>query len=304
MSDKNASSRLGEPVPSTGSVAFPRPTCEAPSVNSSGPGPPRDHVAVTARFVEACSADERIVAALLAGSNARGEADEYSDLDLCLIAADEAYDDVLAGRAAIIQQLGEPLFLEDFGTDGIAFFILADGTEGELFFARESGLDEIRTGPYRSLLDKKGILPGAEFPWREPDRTDQVEELRRVLHWFWHDLSHFIAALGRGHLWWASGQLEALRGYCVNLARIEQNVEAQDEPYEKLDRAISTTQLEGLRSTFCPMEQRAMLRAVQDILNFYRQRAPVVAEAYGLTYPAELERLMCSRLDELARASR
>ena len=254
-----------------------------------------------ARFVDVCSGDQRIVAAFLSGSNARGVADAYSDLDLCLIAADAAYDDVVAERASIIGRLGEPLFLERFGRDDIAFFILADGTEGELFFAREGGLDAIRTGPFRPLVDKTGILSGAQFPFIELDPVEQVEELRRILHWFWHDLSHFIAALGRGQLWWAAGQLEALRAYCVNLARIEQHVEAQDEPYEKLDHVMSTTDIEGLRSTFCPIERQAMLDAVKDILDFYRERAPVMAEAYGLPYPAELQRLMCDRFDELAR---
>lgn len=42
-----------------------------------------------------------------------------------------------------------------------------------------------------------------------------------------------------------------------------------------------------------------MLRAVGDIVNLYQERAPAVASAYGLTYPAELERLMCNRLDKL-----
>ncbi len=212
-----------------------------------------------------------------------------------------AYDDVVAERASIIGRLGEPLFLESFGRDDIAFFILADGTEGELFFARAGGLDAIHTGPYRPLVDRTGILAGAEFPFTEPDPVEQVEELRRILQWFWHDLSHFIAAIGRGQLWWAAGQLEALRAYCVNLARIEQHVEAQDEPYEKLDHVMSTTSLDVLRSTFCPMERRAMLDAASNILAFYRERAPVVAEAYGLAYPAELEGLICERFDELAR---
>lgn len=120
------------------------------------------------------------------------------------------------------------------------------------------------------------------------------------MHWFWHDLSHLIAALGRGQLWWAHGQLEALRAYCVNLIRIEQNVEAQEEAYEKLDQAISTTRLSALQTSFSPMERRAMLRAAVKIVNFFRERAPVVASAYGLTYPAELEGLMCDRLDTLA----
>ena len=278
-----------------------RPACEASErMNSPEPGRPRDHRVVIARFVEACEADDRIVAAFLSGSVARGEADEYSDLDLCLITRDEAYEEVLADRAAIIERLGEPLFLESFALDAIAFFILADGTDGELFFARESELDRLDTGPFRTLLDEKGILAGAEFPFPEPDRAEQAEELRHVLYWFWHDLSHFMAAIGRGNLWWAAGQLEMLRAYCVNLERIEQNVEAQDEPYEKLDKVISTDRLAAMRSTFVPMERDAMLRAARDIVSFHRERAPVVAEAYGLTYPTDLTRMMGGRFDELA----
>ncbi len=46
---------------------------------------PRDHSVVVSRFAEACEADDRIVAGLLGGSRARGQADEFSDVDLCAI---------------------------------------------------------------------------------------------------------------------------------------------------------------------------------------------------------------------------
>jgi predicted nucleotidyltransferase len=44
------------------------------------------HDALIARFVEACEADDRIVAAFLGGSRAGARADEFSDVDLCVIA--------------------------------------------------------------------------------------------------------------------------------------------------------------------------------------------------------------------------
>jgi len=50
-----------------------------------------------------------------------------------------------------------------------------------------------------------------------------------------------------------------------DLIRIEQNVEAQEEAYEKLDQAISTTRLSDLQTSFSPMERRAMLRAAVKI---------------------------------------
>jgi predicted nucleotidyltransferase len=112
----------------------------------SGPGPARDRSLVVSRFVDACSADDRVVAAFLRGSHARGEADEYSDLDLCVITRDEVFERVMAERAAFVRQLGEPVFMEDFGLDRIAFFILADGTECELVFGREGALEELDVG--------------------------------------------------------------------------------------------------------------------------------------------------------------
>lgn len=270
----------------------------------SGSGPVRDHDLVVSRFVEACSADDRIVAAFLCGSHARSEADEYSDLDLGVITRDDALENVMAERAAFVGQLGEPVFVEDFGLERMAFFILADGTECELVFGREGALEELDVGPFVTLVDKRGILDRAEFPLPQPDPNERREQFRQVLNWFWHDLSHFMAALGREELWWACGQLEGLRRYCVNLLRIEHGIEAQEEAYEKLEEAVPVSELAALQPTFCPMERDAILRATLDVVSFFREHAPQVARAYGSEYPAALERMMCDRLDELSLASR
>ncbi len=82
--------------------------------------PPNHQVAID-RFVAACQADERVVAAFLGGSYARGTADAYSDLDLYLITTDEAHEDFFAGREAFMRLLGEPVFLEDFGIPNILY---------------------------------------------------------------------------------------------------------------------------------------------------------------------------------------
>jgi predicted nucleotidyltransferase len=258
----------------------------------------RDREAVLDRFVEACSADDRIVAAFLAGSAARGEADEHSDLDLCAVVSDGAFDEVVANREALIARLGDALFLEDFGNDALVFAILADGTDIELHIVRRGELDRVGAGPNRVLIDDHGVLAGVTFPWPEPDLPALIEELRNVVMWFWHDLSHFAAAIDRGQLWWAAGQLEQLRGHCVRLARVEQGVEPMpDEPYWKLDDEMSTALLDPVRSTFVPMERAAMMSAARRLLEFFRSRAPSVAEANGLTYPAALDRLAGARVE-------
>jgi predicted nucleotidyltransferase len=256
---------------------------------------------VIARFVDACVADDRIVAAFLSGSHVTGNADEYSDLDLGVITTDAAFADVLADRRAFVSRLGDPLFLDHFGREWNVFFILADGTEGEIFFGRAGSLEEIDVGPFEALVDERGILVGAAFPYSPPDPDEQREQLRQVVNWFWHELSHLIAAMGRGDLWWAYGQLEAMRGHCVNLMRIQHGAGAQDEPYEKVAKAIPLSELASLQATFCPMEHRAMLDAAGLIVRFFREHAPHVAEANDAAYPSALAELMSDRLAYLSR---
>jgi hypothetical protein len=260
------------------------------------------HQVVLHRFVAACQADARVVAAFLHGSYARGTADAYSDLDLGLITTDAAYEDFCAGREAFLRLLGEPVFLEDFGSTVTVFFMLADGTEGELAVGCESQFHHMHGGPYRVLLDKQRLLAGAVFPWHEPAQAEQVETLRRLICWFWHDLSHCTTALGRGQLWWAYGQLEALRLHCVNLARLQQNFSVRADGYEKVEQAIPVEQLAPLQATCCPLEYGAMLQAALVIVRFYRELAPLLAQTHGITYPAALERAMYGRLEKLCDA--
>ncbi len=47
--------------------------------------------AILNHFISICQADERIIAAFLTGSYARGTADAYSDLDFCLMTRSDAY---------------------------------------------------------------------------------------------------------------------------------------------------------------------------------------------------------------------
>jgi predicted nucleotidyltransferase len=263
---------------------------------------PPHHQALLDRFLAACQDDERIVAAFLGGSYARGAADAYSDLDLGLITADAAYEDFFAERETFLHRLGDLAFLEDFGSETNLFFIFADGTEGELAIGRKSRFTQIHSGPYRTLLDKTGILADAVFPWQEAAETDQVETLRRLVSWFWHDLSHLITALARGQLWWAYGQLGILRLSCVNLARLRANFSAEVQDYDKVDKMLPAEQLAPLQATCCPLEREAMLQAALVIVRFYRETAPLLAQAHGIPYSDALAQVMAARLERLAAA--
>jgi len=155
-------------------------------------------------------------------------------------------------------------------------------------------------GPYRALLDKKGILAGAVFSWHDPTQAEQIETLRRLVNWFWHDLlHHFITPLAHGQIWSAYGGLEDLRLTCVNLARLRQNFSAEAESYEKVEQAIPVEQLAPLQATCCPLERDAMLQAALLIVRFYQELAPPLAQAHGIPYPVDLARVLSDRLEKL-----
>jgi predicted nucleotidyltransferase len=255
--------------------------------------------AVIDRFTAVCRAEARVVAAFLGGSHVTGTADVYSDLDLYLVAVDEAYDGLLAEREAFVALLGEPLFMEDFGIASCTFFILSDGTEGELWIGSESRFKTIHGGPIRVLVDRQDILTGASFPMHEADPVEQLEVLREQIVLFWHEFSHFVKAMGRKQLWFAYGSLEVMRGMCVNLARLRHNFGdgyVGEEPYFKVETIMPVEELAPLQETFCPLEPVAMHRAASSIVRFYQEIAPPLAQKHGIAYPERLVNLMVPQL--------
>jgi len=258
------------------------------------------HRAVIERFVTACRADERVVAAFLGGSYARGTADAQSDLDLYVITADVAYTSFLVERVAFVRQFGEPVFLEDFNDYGfdLLLFVLSDGVEGELAFGRAGNFTHIHGGAHVVLLDKTGILAGVTFPEQRPSAAEQRERLRKLVNWFWHDLAHhFLTPLARGQLWTAVGTVHDLRRTCVDLACLAADFTAPSEGGEPVERMVPMERLASLEVTFCPPHYTALLHAARTLVDFYREVALPLAQAHGIPYPTALEQLMRARLD-------
>ena len=263
--------------------------------NSATPHLHATHQAIVERLVAAGQRDARVVAAFLGGSYATGKADSHSDLDLYLITTAAAYAGFLADKEAWIRQLGEPLFREDWGTPHGLFFILADGTEGELWIGHVNHFTHIHGGAYIVLLDKEGILAGVNFPEHTADLDEQHATLRQLIMDFWHEWGHFHKALAREQLWFAYGAVETIRHICVNLARLQHNFADPDigaEPFFKLEQVLPVEQLACLRTTCCALEPAAIQQAGQTLLQFYREVAISLATSHSLPYPTALDHVM------------
>jgi hypothetical protein len=256
----------------------------------------RDHGFFVDRFVAACRADDRVLAALLVGSHATGTADEHSDLDLHLALADDAYEPFMDSLGQFVRGIGEPLLEETFDLPGIVFIIFADGTDLELMVTRASELSIV--GPYRVLLDRGGVVASARPP--VPRSTEETRELvRRRVTWFWHDLSHLISGLGRDQLTWAYGQLDELREACLDLALLLEDPAAKPEGYWKAEASVPEDVLEELRATMVEPERDALLQSGKRVVALYRRLARQAAARHGLPYPEALDRIVFARLEAL-----
>jgi hypothetical protein len=255
--------------------------------------------ATLVRFAAACQRDERIIASFLGGSHATGTDDAYSDLDLYLVTADEAYAAFFAERDAFLRQLGNPVLQEDFNDFGfdMILFLFTNGVEGELALGREGAFDLLHGGPFTTLIDKKGILTGKIFPWNKPTEAAQREACRHLLCWFWRDLSHFAKVVARNHLWVAQGDLEKLRLTCLDLIHLQDNPTTWPAGYLKLD-TVPEEQIHVLHLTFVPPERMSLLQAMTICVSFYREHAIPLAERYNLLYPADLDKVVCRQVEK------
>jgi predicted nucleotidyltransferase len=260
------------------------------------------HEKILKRVLAVCQRDERIRAAFLVGSHVNGTPDEHSDLDLYLLIDDQAHRDFVAARESFVQLLGKPAFVEDLGSPKIVFLIFPNGTEVEIHYVPAGQAGQVFDASYQVLLDKNNIAAKITPHEREANVSVQVEKLRCLIQWFWHDFSHFTTALARNQLWWAHGQLEVLRSNCVGLARLRNDFadpEVDDDVYFKIEKIMPVEQLSALESTFCPLDRVAMLEAGFTLVAFYREVATSLAKEYAIAYPDALGTVMVDRLKKV-----
>jgi hypothetical protein len=86
---------------------------------------------------------------------------------------------------------------------------------------------------------------------------------------------------------------------CINLARLEAGLPAENEAYWKLEGAIPAERLDQLAATVAAPEFGPMKDAALAVLDLYRDLASGLATAHGVAYPAELDGMLSAQLRDL-----
>ncbi|MFX0202995.1 MAG: aminoglycoside 6-adenylyltransferase [Candidatus Hodarchaeota archaeon] len=255
------------------------------------------------KFITLSSADNRILSAFIYGSHATGKSDEHSDLDLGLVVEKHSLPAFLDGIEVFIREFGEVLFLDDFDTGQTFLFIITDGSEcGITVGNKETITTWINGRPFITLVDKTEFLrhfDGSKVNETEHQEKDNLRQLERILSWFWHDLSHFIAAIGREQIWWALGQLEDLRRMCVQLTLLKKDFSAEINDYEKIDGFIDRKMLSPLEESVCRLDLREMQSVIKIIVQYFTTVGSELAREHQLDYPKRLQEVMLEKLSRV-----
>ena len=256
----------------------------------AGPDALTRNWAAVERFQLACERDERVIAAFLGGSLASGRADEHSDIDLYLIAHESACAELIAEGEKFLASFSEPVFVdvtrdfEGLGCD-MLHFVLSDGVKGELVITHPGNFQRSHGGAHKTLVDKRGVLEGAEFPLAVRSAEERRVADERALSWFWLHLIGTTKALGRDRLWVAHHQLDQMRSCLWQLLAAAQ-----------LPAAVAQAQERRMAASVVGLDRGELLAAAGRLVETYHVLAPAAAAQHGVDVPNALARIVEAKL--------
>ena len=243
------------------------------------------------KFERIAREDPRILSAFLGGSLADGTEDDFSDIDIYYILDEQSYSDFPSQMRTRLSEMGPLVFLEqhnNFGFD-LILFIFQNGVKGELGLGTTKNLKTLHAGPYKVLVDKKGLLDGFVFPFQASlEGKDLQEYVEKQLRWYWYWYYVFLSAVARGRLWSAFTQLQQMREYAFKLIALAHH--PQRIPGQRFERTVPRPVRDELGNSSLPQYTRRSMLASDDKMTeiLKREIKQLLVSSYA-NYPADLE---------------
>lgn len=230
---------------------------------------PEDRERIKDELVSRAREDDRIDAAALVGSSARGDEDSWSDIDLALSVAGDRTQTIVDWTAGIYERHGAVHHL-DIASAGAVYrvFLLSSSLQVDLSFWRKGQLRPI--GPSFRLLFGRAADPSTSAP-REP---------AELIGWAWLYALHARSSLSRGRRWQAEYMLSGARGQVCALACLQRGLPTahgrgiDDLPHDVTARLAPTL----IQSLEAPELQRALAALVDVLLHEAGAADPSLAQ--------------------------
>jgi lincosamide nucleotidyltransferase B/F len=253
--------------------------------------------AMIERVRHLCRLDERLAAAMMYGSFAQSEGDEFSDIEFILFFYDEVLDDVNQEEWVARIAPVELYFVNEYG-NGTAIF---EGLiRGEFHFDKASDIERIdeswkETDWFPSLeatlvLDRTGELTRRlrriVGPTLARDTPEQVQFLcNRFVNWFLFGSN----LLARGELARALDLLGLVQDQLLRMVRIsERSTDHWFNPSKLLEKDISEASYARYVACTSKLDAEALWSAYRSAWSWGRELMSLLAGERGVAPPATL----------------
>ncbi len=141
------------------------------------------------------AADGRVLAAYLVGGFASGKADAWSDVDLQVIVADEAAEEIKTSWRQVANQLAPLANVKPFQFAVGGVCITTGWLHFDQVFRARSQFDPSKIEGMSPLIDKAGLLPDRPVP--RPDRQEEPFLPEAAVDMFFYVLGNMVSVVGR-----------------------------------------------------------------------------------------------------------
>lgn len=247
-------------------------------------------LALLEHAVEVLHADERILAAWLAGSFATGEADPWSDLDIhCLVEDDVAAELAGEGWKGLLGAVTPAVMATSFppGTVG-GFALTPEWIHVDLVLRPRSSFDPAKhAAGARALVDRIGVLD--DLPPAPPVEVDPWFP-KETVDWFFYMLGNIVTVVGRDDAALAMLGVLTVRDTClVPLFFAERGIQRRGG-MKRLNHWLSPEQrqvLESLPPLVATVD--SVVDAQLHLARIFIERGRALAVRLGAEWPDALE---------------
>jgi len=252
-------------------------------------------------FAQLAKSDPRVFSAFLGGSLADGTADDYSDIDMYYLVDDLSYSTFHSYIRDWLKQAGQLVFFEEhnnFGFD-LLIFVYRNGVKGELGLGTKDNMMHLHAGPYKVLVDKKGLLEGVTFPFQGVLKGDALRKyVENSLRWYWYWYGVFLSATARGRLWSALMHLQLMREHMFKLLVIAYNPERFPDRFE---RRVPIEVRDEIGEEALPKYNIESLLASADAMTrIIKRELRTILTSTQVEYPKDLEAVVLEKRDRTA----
>jgi predicted nucleotidyltransferase len=229
-----------------------------------------------------------VEAVWLAGSLGAGEGDDFSDVDLLVLAIEGGWEGLSKTLARDLAGAFDAVLVEPLFGGRVVHFISAGWARFDLTIVERDGLARYDAGRLRLAFNRGAAAPPArpETPYRTPPET-----VVRLAREFLRVLGLLPNALGRGELLNALSGVDILRRLTVELMH-EENGIAPDRRGGALhpSRFLRAEQLAAL-AALPPIvaERESLIAGNRALATLFLPRARALADRVGAEWPQALE---------------